>query len=228
MFTLDRPRCTQQHTEQYNEVSSTSYCKLERPKHDVRFLWQPSTDQREKKKLVIDAELTRLNLDVAALQETRLADEGSVQQKQNIILLEGKESRGDRRIWCRVCSKDISCTYAIETTTTGSERLLLLRRNSDSCPFNLLTCYGPTLTAISGVKDWSYNQLDSLIRELPQTEVLLGCFNARIGAAHNNWSTCIGHFGVGNMDYNGQKLLKLCCAKRHAQLRWKQTQSRLT
>lgn len=67
------------------------------------------------------------------------------------------------------------------------------------------------------VYDQFYNQLDSLIGVLPQTEsiFLLGDFNAGGEAAQNNWSTCIGCFGVGSMNDLGQKLLELCCAKQH-------------
>ena len=63
------------------------------------------------------------------------------------------------------------------------------------------------------VYDQFYNQLDSLIGVLPQTEsiFLLGDFNARGEAAQNNWSTCIGC----SMNDFGQKLLELCCAKQH-------------
>lgn len=39
---------------------------------------------------------------------------------------------------------------------------------------------------------------------------LLGDFNARIGANHNSWPCCTGHFGNGKLNENGQRLFKLC------------------
>ena len=39
---------------------------------------------------------------------------------------------------------------------------------------------------------------------------LLGDFNDRVGADHESWPDCLGHFGGGNMNDNGQRLLELC------------------
>ena len=36
---------------------------------------------------------------------------------------------------------------------------------------------------------------------------LLGDFNARVGAEHNTWPTCIGHHGVGKIYENGRDFL---------------------
>ena len=40
---------------------------------------------------------------------------------------------------------------------------------------------------------------------------MLGDFNARVGADRSFWPPCLGHFGIGNMNKNGQCLLELCC-----------------
>lgn len=42
-----------------------------------------------RKTAVIDAELTRLNIDIAGLQETRLAEEGSLRENNYTFFLEG-------------------------------------------------------------------------------------------------------------------------------------------
>ena len=36
-------------------------------------------------------------------------------------------------------------------------------------------------------------------------------FNARVGTDWEAWPTCLGHFGVGRINENGQRLLELCC-----------------
>ncbi len=40
---------------------------------------------------------------------------------------------------------------------------------------------------------------------------LLGDFNARVGADHESWPTCLGLHGRGKINENGQRLLEMCC-----------------
>ena len=62
------------------------------------------------------------------------------------------------------------------------------------------------------IKDDFYNQLDSLLGLVPKNEhiILLGDFNARVGADYSAWPSCLGRFGIGKMNENGQRLLELC------------------
>lgn len=57
-----------------------------------------------------------------------------------------------------------------------------------------------------------YEELDVVVNTFPKNEhlLLLGDFNARVGADHESWPDCLGYFGVGNMNENGQRLLELC------------------
>ena len=57
-----------------------------------------------------------------------------------------------------------------------------------------------------------YENLASIIRNIPCKEqvVVLGDFNARVGVDHDSWPSCLGQFGVGKMNENGQRLLELC------------------
>ena len=57
-----------------------------------------------------------------------------------------------------------------------------------------------------------YENLASIIRNIPSKEqvVVLGDFNARVGADHDSWPSCLGQLGVGKINENGQRLLELC------------------
>ena len=52
----------------------------------------------------------------------------------------------------------------------------------------------------------------AIIPSIPSKEqlVFLGDFKARVGADNDTWPSCLGLFGVGRMNENGQHLLDLC------------------
>ena len=76
-----------------------------------------------------------------------------------------------------------------------------------------VSAYAPTLTSASELKDRFYDDLSAAISKVPLQDPLfiLTEFHARVGAEHSSWPTCLGHFGIGNMNKNGQRLLELFC-----------------
>ena len=173
---------------------------------------QNITDKR--KTAIIDAELYRLGIDICALQETRLADSGSIREKDYTFFWQGKDPQ-DRREHGVGFAVRTSLEPMMEPPTAGSARLLSLRLNTNSGSVNFVAAYAPTLSSSHETKDHFYNDLDDLIKSLPSTEnlFLLGDFNARVGSERDAWETCIGHHGVGRINDNGQRLLELCCAR---------------
>ena len=94
----------------------------------------------------------------------------------------------------------------------GTERILPLRLNTTDGPVTLFSVYAPTLHSSQEVKDAFYDQLQSAVGKVPASDslVLLGDFNARVGADNASWPSCLGPFGVGSINDNGQWLLELC------------------
>ncbi|XP_014787911.1 uncharacterized protein LOC106881903 [Octopus bimaculoides] len=68
------------------------------------------------------------------------------------------------------------------------------------------------LSTAEETKDQFYKDFNCVIRNIPTNEniYLLGDFNARMRSDHNSWPICVGHFGIGNMNDNGQRLLEFC------------------
>ena len=87
-----------------------------------------------------------------------------------------------------------------------------MRLNTSDGPLNLLCVYAPTLTAPDGIKDSFYNQLETTIKGYQKQEalIILGDFNAQVGDDYEALPNCLGHFGVGKCNDNGQRLLELC------------------
>ena len=164
-----------------------------------------------RKTAVINDELMRLNVDIAALQETRLADAGTLKERDYTFFWQGKSSDKPRELGVGFAVKN-SLMKMVEPGSGGSERLLTIRLNTTEGPVNLVSVYAPTLFSTPDAKDEFYENLASTIRNISSTEqlVLLGDFNARVGADIDSWPSCLGPFGVGKLNENGQRLLEFC------------------
>jgi len=73
----------------------------------------------------------------------------------------------------------------------------------------LVSAYAPTLTSTAEAKDEFYVNISNVIKKIPPKEhvIILGDFNARVGADHDSWPSCLECFGVGKINENGQCLL---------------------
>ena len=170
---------------------------------------QDVSDSR--KTAVINNELLRLNVDIATLQETRLADSGALEEKDYTFYWQGKGS-GEHREYGVGFAVRNSLLSMIEPGSNGSERLLTLRLNTTAGRVTLVSVYAPTMSATLDTKYEFHENLAAIISSVPNNEqlILLGDFNARVGADHDTWPSFIGQFGVGKMNENGQRLLELC------------------
>ncbi|XP_066302904.1 uncharacterized protein [Branchiostoma lanceolatum] len=164
-----------------------------------------------RKTAVINDELRRLNVDIAALQETRLADSGTLKEQDYTFYWQGKGSNEPREHGVGFAVKN-TLLRMVEPGSNGSARLLTLRLNTTKGPITLVSVYAPTLAATPEVKDEFYENLTATIRNIPSDGqlVLLGDFNARVGDDHESWPACLGKFGVGKMNENGQRALEFC------------------
>lgn len=101
----------------------------------------------------------------------------------------------------------------------GCKCLLTLQLHTSDSPVTIVSAYAPTLTSTPEAKDEFYSTLSIVIKNIPSNKhvVLLGDFNAGVGAEHDSWPSCLGHFevgkinfGVGKINENRQHLLELC------------------
>ncbi|KAK2555651.1 Craniofacial development protein 2 [Acropora cervicornis] len=165
-----------------------------------------------RKTAVINKELARLNIDVACLQETRLPDGGSLRETDYTFFWKGLSQDEPRQHGVGFAVRN-SLLASVETPTGGSSRLLVLRMKTSMGNINILSAYAPTLTSTPEAKDQFYEALEDALSCIPKSECiyLLGDFNARVGADWQVWPTCLGHYGLGRLNENGQRLLELCC-----------------
>lgn len=105
-----------------------------------------------RKTAIIDRELKRLNIDIAALQETRLSSDGSIREEDYTIFWQGREPQERRQHGVGFAVRN-SLLSSIEPPNRGTERILSLRLQTASGPVNILSCYAPTLCSSVETKD---------------------------------------------------------------------------
>ncbi|XP_063587445.1 craniofacial development protein 2-like [Penaeus indicus] len=135
-----------------------------------------------RKTAIIDRELKRLNIDIAALQETRLSESGSLKESNYTFFWRGQEHH-ERRLYGVGFAVQNTLLSTIEAPSSGTPRVLSLRLTTSSGPTNILSVYAP-LSSATEAKDQFYEELEAKIRLVPKKEhlFLLGDFNARVGA----------------------------------------------
>ena len=112
-----------------------------------------------RKTAIINDELKRLKIHIAALQETRLASNGCIRESDYTFFWQGKAPEETRINGVGFAVKN-SLLSSIEPPSEGSARMLSLRLTSTSGPVTIMSVYAPTLCSEEYTKDKFYEELD--------------------------------------------------------------------
>ena len=169
----------------------------------------------ERRTALIAKELARYRIDIAALSETRLADEGILKEDGGgyTFFWRGKPEAEERLhgVGFAVRTNLMKSTPSLPVGI--NERLMKLRLPlTKSRHLNIISAYAPTLTKSDETKEKFYEDLDQLIRSTSPNGKLLvqGDFNARVGKDQASWKRILGSQGVGKVNCNGLLLLSKC------------------
>eukprot|EP00745_Piridium_sociabile_P018132 TRINITY_DN26983_c0_g1_i10.p1 TRINITY_DN26983_c0_g1~~TRINITY_DN26983_c0_g1_i10.p1 ORF type:complete len:281 (+),score=56.43 TRINITY_DN26983_c0_g1_i10:428-1270(+) len=169
----------------------------------------------ERRTALVASELKRYRIDIAALSETRFADEGSLEETGGgyTFFWKGKPENEDR-IHGVGFAVSTALLKDIPTLPIGvNERIMKLRFPLNKTRhITLISAYAPTLTSTEEQKERFYEDLDQIIRTTPAGDklVILGDFNARVGKDSSSWDGVLGRHGVGKLNSNGVLLLSKC------------------
>jgi len=174
-----------------------------------------SADRPERRTALVARELARYNIDIAALSETRLANEGQLTESGGgyTFFWSGRSSDERRESGVGFAIKNKLAQTLTSLPKGINDRLMSMKLNlHDGKQATLISAYAPTLTNPEDVKDQFYENLDTLLSSVSSTDklILLGDFNARVGRDSTSWEGVIGRSGVGNCNSNGLRLLELC------------------
>ena len=151
-----------------------------------------NNNRPERRTALVARELRRLNIDIAALSETRLAGEGQLTEINGgyTFFWRGLPQE-QRRIHGVGFAIETKLANKLEELPVGiNERLMTLRLRLSRDQFaTIISAYAPTMDAEEDVKEVFYSQLDQILSNIPKYDkiILLGDFNARVGNNSALW-----------------------------------------
>ena len=167
----------------------------------------------ERSTAVVGRELERYNIDIAALSEICLSEEGQICEKGAgyTFFWKGKPA-GVKREGGIGFTVRCALVEQIEQPHGTSDRIMCLRVPLACGRYmTVISVYAPTLISSDEIILSFYQDLRDYVNSILQTDkiVLLGDFNARVGCDGDTWDA-LGKFGLGKMNSSGLLLLQLC------------------
>ncbi|XP_076058542.1 uncharacterized protein LOC143035560 [Oratosquilla oratoria] len=142
---------------------------------NVRTLMNPvhthAADRPPRRTALVASELRRYDIDIAALSETHLADEGSiVEAGEGYTFFWKGLSSADNRIHGVGLAIKSTLLSKLHVVPVGiSERLMTIRIPLVKNRYiTMIICYAPTLTSSEDSKDLFYEELDKLLSAIPK------------------------------------------------------------
>ena len=169
----------------------------------------------ERRTALVGREIARYKLDIVALSETRLADEGQLMESgaEYTFFWRGRTQAERREAGVGFAIRN-HLVKDLESLPQGvNDRIMTLRipitRNAHA---TIISAYAPTLTNPEETKEKFYEDLHATLRSVPKTDklIVMGDFNARVGGDTEIWGPVIGKHGVGKCNSNGELLLQFC------------------
>ncbi len=156
-----------------------------------------TSDRPERRTAIIARELRRYRIDLAALSETRLADEGQLKEEKGgyTFFWKGKAADEPRIHGVGIAIRNQLITNLYELPVGISERLMTIRLVlANNQIATVVSAYAPTLDSEEEVKETFYACLDETLSRIPKEDkiLLLGDFNARVGRDQHLWMGTIG------------------------------------
>lgn len=174
-----------------------------------------SSDRPERRTAIIARELRRCRIDIAALSETRRADEGQLKEEKGgyTFFWKGKPADEPRIHGVGFAIKNQLVRHLSELPVGISERLMTIRLAlSNNQTATVVSAYAPTLDSDVEEKETFYACLEETLSNISRMDkiILLGDFNARVGRNQHLWKGTMGKEGIGNINSNGVLLLSTC------------------
>lgn len=195
-------------------VQGNNRKRLSLAKWNVRTLMDREGSKRpERQTALVAKELSRYDIDIAALCETRLPEYDSIVENGYTFFWSGKAENEKRESGVGFALKNAIAQSLEQDPTPISDRIITMRLPLlKKCYVTIMSVYAPTMTNPDENKEEFYSNLRDTIKNVPNTDKLIiaGDFNARVGMESENWPDVLGIHGNGKCNSNGELLLEFC------------------
>lgn len=162
---------------------------------------------------ILAKECDRLRIDVIGLSEVRWNGCGEFRNnKGGVLMYSGMPNEGDPHVRGVAIYVRKRFQPSIISWKAISERIITVRFRSKTSNISIIQCYAPTEESHLDDKEIFYNMLEKAIQDTPRNDVkiLMGDFNAQIGADNTGYETIMGTHALGRCNENGELFLELC------------------
>ena len=154
-------------------------------------------------------------MDILGIRECRWSGSGRLKtQTGEIILYSGRDDNIHQSGVALVMTKQAA--GCLESWMPVGDRIMSARFISRSIKTTVVQVYAPTNEADEETKDSFYNLLQRVTDEIPSHDMILmlGDWNAKIGATQEGEDGVVGQHGLGNeRSENGVSFVSFCAAK---------------
>ena len=191
---------------------STPMESLAKPKQHLRIAaWNVRTMYETGKTAQVVNEMKRYQIDILGVSEMRWNDSGTLTLNSGEMVCYSGRSGGNHEqgVGLIMNKKSAKCLIGWEPV---SSRIIRARFYSKYVKTSIIQCYAPTEPDEEEEKDRFYTQLQEEIDKTPRHDILIvmGDFNAKIGANNEGYEECMGKEGIGERNDNGERFCNMC------------------
>uniref|UniRef100_A0A8D9AY99 Craniofacial development protein 2 n=1 Tax=Cacopsylla melanoneura TaxID=428564 RepID=A0A8D9AY99_9HEMI len=164
---------------------------------------------------LIAKELNRYNIDIAAIQETHMKENGQLVETGEgyTYIYSGCKPDEENYYGVAICVKTkLLSDNTVSKPVCVNDRLMHVNITEKGNTTTFICCYAPTLNSPEQQKTKFYEELKNVVNSVPKKEkiIIAGDLNARVGTNCNEWKEAMGKHGIGKENANGSMLLEFC------------------
>ncbi|KAJ8730038.1 hypothetical protein PYW07_017076 [Mythimna separata] len=156
---------------------------------------------------ILEEELARCGINMCGLCKTHWKNSGHLQTKAHIIFFSGNPDSSRNGVALALPLQHKNCVLGYEPV---NDRIISVKLKASPVNLNIVQVYAPTSQASDEIIEDFYTTLEATIDKIPNREclVILGDFNAKIGANAHKLSASAGRFGLGQRNDRGERLIQ--------------------